>query len=400
MSRFWEIALNAAWIILVGVTGIWFVSRHLQRNQSPGRFILKLLWSAGLAAAVFFFIRFMTRHLGGGLVADFGPALMMAGAIAACGILLSITWTPQLSAFLFSPLTSLYDGGNEPPDPKPLYSAAVSKRRLKKPLEAIVAIREQLARFPNDFEGVALLAAIQAEDTRDLLSAESTLNHFCDRPEAPVAQIAAALMQLADWHLNLARDADSARVTLERIIARFPGSPQAAQAAQRIARLDGAEKTLHAALDRKAVAVPQGIDNVGLLDSSEFLRPAETDPQKLAAELVRHLEQHPQDTGAREQLAIAYARHYQRLDLATLELNQLIGQAGQSAKKIARWLNLLADLQIQGQADYDTVCETLEQIQERFPETAAATQAQSRLNRLKLELRGQQGARRPNPGAF
>jgi hypothetical protein len=61
---------------------------------------------------------------------------------------------------------------------------------------------------------------------------------------------------------------------------------------------------------------------------------------------VKHLEQHPLDTEAREKLAIIYARHYKRLDLATLELNQLINEPNQPPKLVAHWLNLLADLQI------------------------------------------------------
>ena len=103
----------------------------------------------------------------------------------------------------------------------------------------------------------------------------------------------------------------------------------------------------------------------------EHLRPAEADPAKLAAAYVKHLEQHPLDTEAREKLAVIYADHYQRLDLATIELNQLIETPNQPAKRVAHWLNLLADLQIQHGADYDTVRGTLEKIIERFPDLAA-----------------------------
>ena len=57
---------------------------------------------------------------------------------------------------------------------------------------------------------------------------------------------------------------------------------------------------------------------------------------------------------------------------------------------MAHWLNLLADLQIHGGADYETVRETLEKIMERFPGLPVADLAQSRLNRLKLEIKGKQ----------
>ena len=95
------------------------------------------------------------------------------------------------------------------------------------------------------------------------------------------------------------------------------------------------------------------------------------------------------DTEAREKLAIIYARHYKRLDLAELELTQLIEQPNQPTKHVAHWLNLLADLQIHGGADYETVRETLEKIVERFPGLPVANLAQSRQGRLKLELKGQ-----------
>jgi tetratricopeptide (TPR) repeat protein len=308
----------------------------------------------------------------------------------AFGFIMAIIWRNNVIDLIASPIASLFDGGKEPPEPKPLYSAAISKRKNDRPLEAIIAIREQLAKFPDDFEGVTLLAGIQAEDTQDLPGAEITFNHFCGRKDAPPLQVAAALTQLADWHLKLAQDADSARAVLEKIIARFPATPLAAQAAQRIAHLGGAEKILLAAHDRQATFLPEGVNNIGLLDSTRHLIPEETDPAQLAAEYVKQLEQHPLDTEVREKLAILYARHYQRLDLATLELAQLINEPNQPTKRVAHWLNLLADLQIHGGADYETVHDTLEKIIERFPGLPVADLAQSRLNRLKLEMKGRQ----------
>ena len=164
-----------------------------------------------------------------------------------------------------------------------------------------------------------LLAGIQAENLSDLPSAEITLNHFCEQPGRPPGQIAAALNQLADWQLKLAQDADSARACLEQIVARFPDSELSLLAAQRIAHLVGAEKLMLAARDRQPLAVPEGIKNFGLQESSKPLAPRETDPAQLAADYAKHLEQHPLDTEIREKLAILYADHYQRLDLATRE---------------------------------------------------------------------------------
>ncbi|HEX7577299.1 MAG TPA: hypothetical protein VF430_04605, partial [Verrucomicrobiae bacterium] len=159
-------------------------------------------------------------------------------------------------------------------------------------------------------------------------------------------------------------------------------------AAQRIAHLGGVEKILLAAQDRQPMAMPEGVRSIGLRDYLRDLIPAETDPAKRAADYVKHLEQHPLDTEAREKLAILYAAHYKRLDLATNELAQLINEPNQPPKHVAHWLNLLADLQIRSGADYDTVRPTLEEIIEHFPGMAVAELAQSRLNCLKLEIKG------------
>ena len=365
-------------VVILGVIG-WGGFRLLKRSDNPPKMLFKLAFSALLVIACLI-IAVKLSFL--------GPLVMIIPGIA-----LSIMWVPHIGEWLCKPLTNLFDGGNEEPERKAYYSIAISKRKQGKYLEAAVEVRRQLARFPNDFEGVMLLAGIQAEDLQDLASAEITLNHFCEQPHPPPKQVAAAMNHLADWQLKLAQDAEAARAALNKIITRFPDTELAVLAAQRIGHLAGAEKTRLAGHDRQAMAVPEGVKNIGLRRASEHLRPHETDPGKLAAEHVKHLEQHPLDTEVREQLAVLYADHYQRLDLATAELEQLTESSGQPAKRVAHWLNLLADLQVRHGADYDTVRQTLEKIMERFPDWAAAEMARARLNRLKLEFKGQ--AQRP-----
>ena len=362
-------------VVILGIIG-WGLFRMLKRSYDPAQVLFKLAITVPLVIACF---------IGAIGLSFFGPFVMII-----LGVAISVMWAPHIGEWLCKPLTGLFDGGDEEPEPKPYYSIAISKRKLNKPLEAVVEIRKQLARFPNDFEGVMLLAGIQAEDLKDLSSAEITLNHFCDQPNPPPKQVAAAMNHLADWQLKLAQDADSARAALEKIVMRFPDTELSLQAAQRIAHLGGAEKNLLAAHDRQRMAMPESVKNVGLLESSAHLRPAEIDPAKLAADYVKHLEQHPLDTEVREKLAIIYADHYQRLDLATGELEQLIEVPNQPPKRVAHWLNLLTDLQIRHGADYDTARGTLEKIVERFPDLAAAAMAQTRLGRLKLELKGHQ----------
>ena len=316
--------------------------------------------------------------------------------IVAMAVVLSILWTPAISEIITRPITGLFDGGMESQDAKPLYSTAMAKRQRGKYLDATVAIREQLAKFPRDYEGISLLARIQAEDMKDIPSAEMTINRFCADPKSPPKQIAAALTQLADWHLQLAQDADSARTVLESIIERFPGTDLAVAAGQRIGHLGGAEKILLGKHDRQAIAVPHGVDNLGLKGSMEFLVPAEENPGKLAADYVKHLEQYPHDTDIREKLAVIYADHFHRLDLAVGELAQMINFPNQPPKRVAHWLTVLANLQIRHGADYDTIRFTLQKIVDAFPTLPVAQSAQSRINHLNLELKGRQKAETPN----
>ena len=360
-------------VVILGVIG-WGFFRMLKRSYDPAKMLFKLAITVPLVIACF---------IGAIKLSFFGPFVMII-----LGVAISILWAPHIGEWLCKPLTGLFDGGDEEPEPKPYYSIVHSLRMKGKFLEAVVEVRKQLARFPNDFEGVMLLAGIQAEDLKDLPGAEIALNHFCDQPHSPPKQVAAAMNHLADWQLKLAQDADSARAALEKITARFPDTEMALLAAQRIAHLGGVEKNLLAAHDRQPMAMPESVKNIGLLETSGHLAPAEIDPAQLAADYVKHLEQHPLDTEVRETLAIIYADHYQRLDLAAGELEQLIEQPNQPSKRVAHWLNLLADLQIRHGADYDTVRGTLEKIVERFPDVAVAEMARTRLGRLKIELKG------------
>ena len=382
MSDLLHSALRVVLLVVVLGFTVWVLIRALKRSDDAAGLVFKWVFTAGLMALLFFVA--VPQFKKGGL-----EAMVALGLTGLWGLAMTLTWRNSLIDLVANPIASLYDGGRQEVEPRPLYSIALAKRKTNRPLEAIVEIRRQLAAFPNDYEGVTLLASIQAEDLGDLPAAEIAFHRFCDRPEAPPKQVAAAFTQLADWHLKMAQDGDSARAALEQIIRRFPGTALAAQAAQRIAHLAGTEKRLMAAQEGQPVAVPEGVRNIGLLDSSEFLRPAEMDPELQAAAYVRQLEQHPHDLEAREALAILYAQHYQRLDLAALELESLVSAPGAPAKRVADALNLLANLQLRGGADYDTVRATLERIVERFPDLPAGEIARSRLSRLRLEFKGQ-----------
>ncbi|MGA3266305.1 MAG: hypothetical protein ABSE16_05735 [Verrucomicrobiota bacterium] len=368
--------------IVVGV-GIWLFIRTLDRSDERRKLIFKWVFTA--AVIWFVFAMLLPSHREGG----FNP-LGTFVLILVCAIAMTVTWRHSILDIIAKPFSGLYDGGNLAPEPKPFYSVALSKRALGRPVEAIAEVRSQLARFPNDYQGVMLLACIQAEDMQDLPGAEITLDHFCAAAGAPPKQVAAVRNQVADWHLKFHQDADAARAALEKIIERYPETDLALQAAQRIAHLGGTGKILLEARDRQPMALPEGVKSVGLLASTEFLRPEETDPGQQAATYVKHLEQHPLDSEIREKLAVIYADHFHRLDMATMELRQLIEYPGQPARQVAHWLNLLADLQIRHGAAFDTVRHTLEIIRDQFPKSAVASVAQTRLAHLKLEIKAHQ----------
>ena len=360
-------------VVAIGLVGAGIIFM-LKKSYDPARMLLKIVVTIPFVVLCIGFAQKM---------GPFGPFLIVFMAIV-----LSYMWTPHLSDMLVSPLTNLFDGGSERPDYKPFYSIATTKRKRGKYAEAIAEVRKQLERFPNDFEGVMLLAGIQAENQNDLQAAENTLNHFCAQPKAPEKQVAAAWTAMADWHLKFGVDVDSARASLQKIIERYPETEMALRAEQRMAHLGSTEKILLGQHDRQAVVVPEGVKNLGLMDSTAFLRPQEIDPGRLAAAHVKHLETHPHDSEVREKLAVIYAKDFKRLDMATLELAQLINEPRHSPKQIASWLNQLANFQVELGADMETVRATLEQIVDSFPELPLEDVARRRLARLNSEFKG------------
>jgi tetratricopeptide (TPR) repeat protein len=186
----------------------------------------------------------------------------------------------------------------------------------------------------------------------------------------------------------VAQDREAARGYLEQIVQLLPDTEFALGAAHRIAHL-GSLDMLLSEHDRKRFTVEEGVRNLGLLKNHDHLKPVEVDPGEVAGQYVKHLDDHPLDTEAREKLAILYADHYLRLDLAAIQLEQLISQPHQPQRLVVHWLNLLADLQIRHGADYETAQGTLQRVIDLDPNLAAAQVARNRMDRLKLEIKAQ-----------
>src|SRR6266851_4007861 len=378
MPRALSIAAGLLMLLGAFATFIWLIVRSVKRSDDPAKLIFKWVLTFGLVAGFFG----LTKGIG----LDNLGAMAILPICLAFGAALGILWAPSLGAAMAKPITSLFDGGDKELEPQPLYSAAIARRKRGKFHEAVREIQKQLERFPGDAAGQIMLAEIQVENLNDLPGAQIVIDRLCRQPGLPASNLAYALNQLADWHLKYGQDVEAARATLERIIALLPGSEPAQLAAQRIAHLASTDSLL-AAHDRPAIQMRAGVQNVGLLRDTSALRQPEADPATQAAEHVKHLEQHPFDSEVREKLALLYAGHYQRLDLAIGEMEQLIQQPNQPAKQVVHWLNLLADLQIKHLGDFESARQTLQRIIDLDPEVAAARIAQQRIEHLKLELR-------------
>ncbi len=88
------------------------------------------------------------------------------------------------------------------------------------------------------------------------------------------------------------------------------------------------------------------------------------------------------DHEARERLAIIYAREYGRLDFATEQIEQLVAMPGESPKHVARWLNFLADLQIEMTGKTELAEATLRRIVDLFPNQSQSQMALARITSL------------------
>jgi tetratricopeptide (TPR) repeat protein len=391
--RTYEI-IRGTLLLVVALSAVgWFMFRWLKRSEDPARLIFKWILTAVVVGILIKVVGPLVAK--GGLEAAFGGIPMAA----VMGLALTIIWRHDIAGLFARPFESLYTGGSQEPVPQPMYSIARSLQKKGKYQEAVLEVHKQLERFPTDVEGQLLLAQIYAEDLKDMPGAELTIRRFCEQKDHAPANVAFALYSLADWHLQITQDREAAQRALERIVELLPESEFALGAAHRIAHL-GSTEMLLSSHDHRKIIVTEGVRNLGLLRDQEHLKPAEPDLAAEAAECVRQLEQHPLDTEARERLAVLYADHYGRLDMAGAELEQMIQQPHQPTKRVVHWLNLLADLQIRHGAGLEAAQQTLQRIVDRDPNAAAAGIARNRLALLRLELKAKDKSQAVKLGSY
>src|SRR5450432_2717818 len=108
MSRTFDFILGLTVLaVSLGVIA-WAFFFLLKRSYDPAKMLFKCAFTIPF---VIFCVCFGIKM---GL---YGPILILI-----MGIILTIMWTPHIAEMVSKPLTDIFDGGNEPPEPKPYYS--------------------------------------------------------------------------------------------------------------------------------------------------------------------------------------------------------------------------------------------------------------------------------------
>ncbi|MFM8358767.1 MAG: tetratricopeptide repeat protein, partial [Verrucomicrobiota bacterium] len=303
---FQTLTLIGVFLVALSALGtvVWYAHQAAERTDRPAvRLLIRvgvslLLGLGGLPA-----IQFILARMNGSLAQGFGIALLGAAVFVAIAVLLATLWAPEIGSLIFSPLEALLTGGSSAPDPVPVYSPARARRNRGDVTGALAAVREQLARFPHDWEGWRLLADLQEMDQQDVPAARATMLELVVDPRQTLEIQVAALNWLADSHQASAPpDLDAARRALEQILRLDPGSPAGHAAYQRLAHLAELEQ----ARREVPLAVPEAHPPAGLRRRAAVPPPG-PDPQREADRCLGQLERFPDDHEAREQLARLYA---------------------------------------------------------------------------------------------
>src|SRR6516225_7274065 len=98
-----ELFIAILTILVVSAPVVWFILRTIRRAEDPKVMIVKWILTVPVSLLCLF------------SVSIFGPVGPFV--IVFCAIIISIIWTPHLAAGMAKPITSLFDGGTEEPDP-------------------------------------------------------------------------------------------------------------------------------------------------------------------------------------------------------------------------------------------------------------------------------------------
>ncbi len=379
---------NILSLVIVLGFGVWMLIRTLQNSDSPGTFAKKGLATILVVGFTVFFGAFFLSK-GNPVLSAFVPVFT-----AAFCIVIGITWAPEAAQTLAKPLTGVFDGSTMDHEARPLYAIAEARRKRGYYEEAIAETEKQLQRFPGDLTGTLLLIDLHGKDLKAMAEAQSAVESYLEHGPHHPKNTFLALAHLADTYVEHHQNLDAARHCFQRIEQLCEGTEQALTAAQRIAHL-GTEESLAERKEGRRIQLKTYDQRIGLRTESPIIARPEKTPEEQAQEYVEQLDAFPLDVEARENLALLYANHYGRLDMAMDQLDTLIGYPKQPKKLVAKWYNLKADLHVKIGGDIAAARAELESIRQKFPNTAHASQAEKRIPYLNLELKGRKASRPP-----
>src|ERR1051326_1587201 len=102
------------WVFAVFIVG-WIVWQTLAKADNIKSMIIRWILTAVILAFLFFKVA--------PIVGEGGWDAAMTGipVTALCGLALALVWRHAIASLIAKPFASLYDGGDTPPEPKPVY---------------------------------------------------------------------------------------------------------------------------------------------------------------------------------------------------------------------------------------------------------------------------------------
>ena len=371
--------LHAIGVALLFVfASVWFFHRFSKRGaEEKESFLFRIGFTA---VALVMMIAGAKSARQGGL----GAAVALVEIILPLSILVPV-WLPSLVELLTGGLTGAMTGGNDRVEPKAFYFRAEALRKKGDYAGALESIEDELKRFPDDFDGLMLRAEVYAVDFKNLSAARLQLDEI-ERDESKTAnQRVLAALKHAELIQKL--DLPATRQIWERIVSLYPGSPAAQLANQNLAHFIEAGAVSD---DPGALVMPAFEQNVGLLNTPTSDLAKGNDSPIEAGLLVAQLEAYPDDIEAREKLANIYADFYGRTNLAVEQLEMLVAMPSQPARKVAEWLTRISDWHARDPETLPLAKVALQEIVDRYPDTAQAVAARSRLSTIGRVVRTRQ----------
>ncbi len=267
---------------------------------------------------------------------------------------------------------------------KPAYHRAVISMNFDRYEEAEAEVLKQLEKSEDDFAGWMMLAELYANHFDDLAGAARIIHETCDHPDATAPEVAAAFHRLADWHLKLGDDPESARRVLSLIGEHFPGSHLERMAKLRINLLPANRRELLEQRQVKRIRLPA----LGRrLDEPEVAWEDGNEAEVQANRCVEKLKENPDNITAREDLARLLAERLHKVQAGLDQLELLLNQPNQPALKRAEWMGLMAAWQLRYRQDESAGRKILERLIRDYPQAPQAFAAQRRLTLMAVEER-------------